>query len=326
MRAVTCDGHGDVDVLRWSEVDDLAPAPGEILIKVAASAVNRADLLQRMGFYPPPAGISDVLGLECSGEIAAIGNGVTGFEVGDEVCALLAGGGYAEYVVVPAGQVFPVPAGVDVVSAAGLPEVGCTVWSNVVMLAQLKEDEVFLVHGGSSGIGTMAIQVGVALGATVVTTAGSPAKLNRCRELGASHLVNYHHEDFVEATRAATDGHGADVILDILGAAYLARNVEVLATNGRIAVIGMQGGTKAELDLGALLSKRGTIRATSLRHRPVSEKASICTAVRAGLWPMIESGRVQPVIAESFPMSNAAAAHQLVADSSHIGKVLLTPG
>jgi putative PIG3 family NAD(P)H quinone oxidoreductase len=226
--------------------------------------------------------------------------------------------------VVPAGQVLPVPAGLDTVTAAALPEVGCTVWSNVVQLAHLSAGDVLLVHGGSSGIGTMAIQVGVALGATVVTTAGSPAKLEACRELGASHLINYHDEDFVQATRDATNGHGADVILDLLGAAYLGRNVDVLATNGRMVVIGMQGGTRAELDLGALLSKRGTIHATSLRSRPVVEKVAIVTAVREGLWPLVEAGRVQPIVSETFPMSEVAKAHQLIADSTHIGKVLLT--
>jgi putative PIG3 family NAD(P)H quinone oxidoreductase len=324
MRAVVCDGHGDTDVLRWAEVDDPEPAAGEVLIDVVASAVNRADLLQRMGFYPPPAGISDVLGLECSGRIRALGSGVIGWSVGDEVCALLAGGAQAERVAVPAGQCMPVPHGVDLETAGGLPEVACTVWSNLVQIAELAAGDVLLVHGGSSGIGTMAIQVGKALGATVVTTASSPAKLARCRELGADVGVNYKHDDFVEAVREATDDGGADVILDIVGAAYLERNTEVLASGGRLVCIGMQGGSRGELDLGALLRKRGSIHATSLRGRPLTEKAAICRAVVEGLWPLIADGRVRPIVEASYSMERVAEAHQLVAESGHVGKVLLT--
>jgi putative PIG3 family NAD(P)H quinone oxidoreductase len=326
MRAVRCREPGDVDVLDWAEIDAPAPGPNEVLVEVAASAVNRADLMQRMGFYPPPPGITDTLGLECSGRIKELGDGVTGWQVGQEACALLAGGGQAELAVVPVGQLMPVPAGLDLVTAAALPEVGCTVWSNLMMLARLSEGETLLVHGGTSGIGTMAIQVGAAVGASVIATAGSPAKLAECRRLGASHVVNYHDEDFVEVTRGVTDGTGADVILDIMGAAYLERNVQALATNGRLVVIGMQGGTRAELDLATLLGKRGAVHATSLRARPLPEKAAICHAVVEGLWPLIESGQVKPVIDTTYPMSKIAAAHQLVADSSHVGKVLLTVG
>ncbi len=324
MYAVECQGHGDVDVLRWEAVDDPSPAPGEVLVDVVASAVNRADLSQRMGFYPPPTGITEVLGLECSGRVSALGNGVIGWSLGDEVCALLAGGGQAEKAVAPAGQCMPLPAGVDLATAGALPEVACTVWSNLVLIAELRAGEVLLVHGGASGIGTFAIQVGKALGATVIVTAGSPEKLERCRALGADRAINYHDEDFVAAVQDETAGHGADVVLDIMGAAYLERNLKVLASGGRLVCIGMQGGTRAELDLGALMRKRGTVHATSLRTRPLAEKASICRAVVEGLWPLIADGQVVPVIGASYPMDRIAEAHTLVAESGHIGKVLLT--
>lgn len=325
MRAVRCSGGGDLDVLQWTEIEEPSPGPGEVVIDVAASAVNRADLLQRMGLYPPPPGVTDTLGLECSGRVGAVGPGVSEWRTGDEVCALLAGGGQAERAVAPVGQVMPIPAGVDLATAAALPEVAATVWSNVVMLAALKARETLLVHGGTSGIGTLAIQVGKALGANVVTTAGSADKLDRCRALGADVAINYHEDDFVTATALATDGRGADVILDLMGAAYLERNVTALATNGRLVVIGMQGGTRAELDIAALLGKRGSVHATSLRARPLGEKAAICAAVVAGLWPLISAGTVQPVVHTTLPMSRVAQAHRLVADSRHIGKVLLTP-
>jgi putative PIG3 family NAD(P)H quinone oxidoreductase len=324
MHAVVCEGHGDVDVLRWAEVDDPTPSAGEVLIEVVASAVNRADLSQRMGFYPPPPGVTNVLGLECSGRVSALGNGVIGLSVGDEVCALLAGGGQAEKAVAPAGQCLPVPAGVELVEAGGLPEVACTVWSNLVLIAELRAGEVLLVHGGASGIGTMAIQIGKALGARVIATAGNPAKLDRCCELGADLAVNYNDEDFVAAVLQETDGYGADVVLDIIGAAYLERNVRVLADGGRLVTIGMQGGTKAELDLGSLLRKRGTIHATALRTRPLAAKASICRSVTEGLWPLIVGGQVRPITDARFPMDRIAEAHTLVAESGHIGKVLLT--
>jgi putative PIG3 family NAD(P)H quinone oxidoreductase len=324
MHAVVCDGHGDTDVLRWAKVDDPEPAAGEVLIDVVASAVNRADLLQRMGFYPPPPGITDILGLECSGRVRALGNGVIGWSVGDEVCALLAGGAQAERAVVPAGQCMPVPQGVALATAGALPEVSCTVWSNLVQIAELAARDVLLVHGGASGIGTAAIQIGKALGATVITTAGSAEKLARCRELGADVAVNYQDEDFVAAVRAATDDHGADVVLDIMGALYLERNVKVLAPGGRLVCIGMQGGTRAELDLGALLAKRGSIHATSLRSRPLAEKAAICRSVVEGLWPLVADGRVRPIVEASYPMDRVAEAHDLVDQSGHVGKVLLT--
>jgi putative PIG3 family NAD(P)H quinone oxidoreductase len=294
-----------------------------VLIEVAASAVNRADLLQRQGLYPPPPGASDIIGLECSGTVAAVGAEVTGWSVGDEVCALLAGGGYAERVAVPAGQVLPVPRGVDLVTAGGIPEVACTVWANVFMLAKLQPGEVFLVHGGAGGIGTMAIQLARRVGATVLCTAGTEAKLARCRELGADVAINYRDEDFVARAREVTSGRGVDVILDNMGAAYLPRNVEALAIGGRTVTIGMQGGTKGELDLGVLLMKRASVHATSLRARPTEEKAAIVADVRAAVWPAIESGEVRLVVGRELPMQQAADAHRLIESGEHVGKVLL---
>src|ERR671933_778698 len=258
MRAVTLSGPGVPEVLEWGEVPDPVLRPGEVLVDVVATAVNRADLLQRAGSYPPPPGASEILGLECSGIVSEVGEGVTGWAGGDEVCALLSGGGYAERVAVPAGQLPPRPSGVELVTAAALPEVTCTVWSNVFLLAGLRRGESFLVHGGSSGIGTMAIQLAARAGARVFTTAGTPAKLAFCRELGAEVAVNYRDEDFVEQVREETAGAGVDVVLDNMGAKYLARNVDALATGGRLVCIGVQGGTRAELDLNALMRKRGT--------------------------------------------------------------------
>ncbi|SCG51203.1 NAD(P)H-quinone oxidoreductase [Micromonospora inositola] len=323
MRAITIPEPGGPEALVWAEVPDPEPGPGEVIVDVRASAVNRADLLQRQGHYPPPPGAPAYPGLECSGVIGAIGPEVTGWMVGQEVCALLAGGGYAERVAVPAGQLLPVPAGVDLVDAAALPEVACTVWSNVVALARLARGETLLVHGGGSGIGTFAIQLGVALGATVVVTARA-AKHERLRELGAVHPIDYREQDFVEEVRRVTDGRGADVILDIIGAAYLPRNVAALATGGRLVVIGMQGGRKGELDLGALLAKRATVAATALRSRPLAEKAEIVRGVREQVWPLIESGAIRPIVDRRLPMAEAAEAHRLVETSDHLGKVLLT--
>jgi putative PIG3 family NAD(P)H quinone oxidoreductase len=329
MRAVTMAGTGGPEVLGWGEAPDPVCGPGEVLVDVAATAVNRADLMQREGNYPPPPGATEILGLECSGVVSEVGPGVTGWSVGDEVCALLSGGGYAERVAVPAGQLLPRPAGVDLVDAAALPEVVCTVWSNVFLLAGLRAGEVFLVHGGSSGIGTMAIQLAVRAGARVATTAGSAAKLAVCRDLGAEVLVDYREEDFVEVVRAATDGRGADVVLDNMGAAYLGRNVDVLATGGRLVCIGMQGGTRGELDLAVLMRTRGSVHATTLRGRPATgpgSKAEVVAAVRRDVWPAIEEGVVRPVVDRRVPMSRAAEAHALVAASTHVGKVLLLAG
>ena len=323
MRAITITEPGGPEVLRSSEVPDAVAGPGEVLVQVRATAVNRADLLQRQGHYDPPPGASPYPGLECSGTIAALGAGVDGWAVGEAVCALLSGGGYAELVAVPVGQLLPVPDGVPLVEAAALPEAACTVWSNVFMTASFQPGETLLVHGGSSGIGTMAIQLGVALGATVAVTAGSAQKLDRCAALGATVLVNYRDEDFVSAVRAATGGRGADVVLDNMGASYLARNLEVLAVNGRLVVIGLQGGVRAEVDLGVLLGKRAAVIATSLRARPAGEKAAIVAAVREHVWPLVASGAVRPVISARLPLTSAGAAHQLLADSQHVGKVLL---
>src|SRR3954466_15093953 len=328
MRAVTVSEPGGPDVLTWAEVPDPVCGPGEVIVDVEASAVNRADLLQRQGFYPPPAGASEIIGLECSGVISEVGEGVTGWSDGDEVCALLAGGGQGQRVAVPAGQLLPKPAGVELATAAALPEVTCTVWSNVFLLAGLRRGDTFLVHGGSSGIGTMAIQLAVRAGARVFTTAGTEAKLDFCRELGAEGLINYREEDFAERIAEETDGAGVDVVADNMGAKYLAPNVRSLATGGRLVSIGMQGGTKAELDLGLLMRKRAAVHATTLRSRPATGpggKAEIIAAVRHDVWPDVERGVVRPIVDRRLPMSRAAEAHRVVEASEHIGKVLLLP-
>ncbi len=321
MRAVTAPEPGGPEALVVTELPDPEPGPGEVVIDIVASAVNRADTLQRKGFYPSPEGASEVLGLECSGRISAVGAGVEGWTVGDEVCALLSHGGYAERVAVPAGQVMPVPAGVDLLRAAGIPEVACTVWSNVFMIAGLQPEETLLVHGGAGGIGNFAIQLAKALGARVLTTAGSPEKLELCESLGADRAINYHDEDFVEVVKAAG---GADVVLDNMGAKYLSRNVDALATEGRLVVIGMQGGTKAEIDLGVLMGKRGAVIATSLRARPAEEKAAICASVVEHVWPLIGEGKVRTLVHEEVPFENAGRAHELMESGSHSGKILLT--
>ncbi|MCB1263799.1 MAG: NAD(P)H-quinone oxidoreductase [Mycobacterium sp.] len=313
--------------LTWAEVPDATAGPGEVLIETRAAGVNRADLLQADGKYPPPPGASDIIGLEVAGTIARVGDGVTGFSVGQQVCALLAGGGYAEYVSAPARQVMPVPDGVGLEDAAALPEAACTVWSTVVMGAQMAPDEFILIHGGASGIGTHAIQIARALGARVAATAGSPAKLALCGELGAEVVISHRDEDFVERVRSATNGQGADLILDIIGAAYLERNLAALATDGRLAVIGMQGGIKAELNIGTLIGKRLKVIGTALRNRPIEGphgKGAIVDAVVASVWPMIAEGRVKPVIGARFPVEQAAEAHRVLASGEVYGKVLLT--
>lgn len=324
MRAVIASEPGGPEVLTLTELPDPVPGPGEVVIDVAATAVNRADTLQRQGKYPPPPGASDVLGLECSGTISAVGPEVTSWRVGDEVCALLAGGGYAERVLVPAGQVMPLPQGVDPVAAGGLPEVACTVWSNVFMVAGLQPGETLLVHGGAGGIGNMAIQLAKALGATVVTTAGTEEKLELCRKLGADVAVSYRDQDFVEEVKAATDGRGADVILDNMGAKYLDRNVSALAPEGRLVIIGMQGGVKGELNIGKLLAKRGAVIATSLRSRPPAEKASICAAVVEHVWPLVADGSVRTIVHTTLPLAEADVAHRLMESGDHVGKIVLT--
>lgn len=323
MHAVVITEPGDPDVLSWTWVEDPVAGPGEVLVDIAASGVNRADLMQRQGMYPPPPGAPPYPGLECAGTIAAVGPGVTGWQPGDRVCALLSGGGYAEKVAVPVGQLLPAPASVGLAEAAAFPETACTVYSNVFAGARLAQGETLLVHGGASGIGTMAIQLAKNAGATVAVTAGSTDKLAACRELGADILINYQEEDFVQKIREATQGRGADVILDIIGGAYLARNVEALAADGRLANIGMQGGRKAELDMGMLMAKRGTITATTLRARPAPQKAAIVSAVREHVWPLIDAGKIRPVIHRELPMWEAPEAHRIMAASTHTGKILL---
>jgi len=323
MQAVIITEPGGPEVLQWEEVPDPVPGPGEVLIDVAAAGVNRADLLQRQGLYPPPPGAPPYPGMEVSGRIESVGADVTGWQPGDEVCALMAGGGYAEKVAVPAGQVLPVPAGLTVVDAAALPETTCTVYSNLVLVGELRAGTTMLVHGGASGIGTTAIQLGKALGARVICTAGSPAKLERCRELGADVAISYRDEDFVEVVKDVTGGHGADVILDIMGASYLARNLAALATEGRLVIIGRQGGNRAELDLGLLQSKRASIHATTLRNQPVAEKSAIVAGVIDQVWPLVSAGTVIPIIHELVPMAEAGQAHRLLEEGDHTGKVLL---
>ncbi len=321
MRAVLAESPGGPEVLRVTDVPEPEAGPGEVTIRVAATAVNRADTMQREGMYPPPPGVTDVLGLECSGTVTALGDGVEHLAVGEEVCALLAGGGYAETVVVPAGQVMPLPAGVDLVTAAALPEVACTVWSNVFMRAALRPGETLLVHGGAGGIGTMAIQLAHHLGARVMTTAGTAEKRATCAELGADVTIDYREQDFVEIVR---DLGGADVILDNMGASYLGRNVDALATEGRLVVIGMQGGVKGELNLATLLGKRGAVIATSLRARPAEDKAAICAGVVEHVWPLVAQGHVRPIVHATMPLDQARAAHELMGASGHTGKIVLT--
>jgi putative PIG3 family NAD(P)H quinone oxidoreductase len=323
MRAVVITEPGGPDVLAVEDVRAPDPAAGEVLVDVAASAVNRADLLQRQGHYPPPSLAPPYPGLECSGRIAALGAGVTGWMVGQRVCALLGGGGYAEQVTVPVGHLLPVPAGTSLLDAAALPEVTCTVWSMVFDRGRLLPGEVLLVHGGTSGVGTMAVQLAHRHGATVAVTAGSGAKLAVCADLGAHILVNYREEDFVARVREATDGHGADVILDNMGAAYLRRNLAVLAVDGRLVSLGLQGGTTGELDLGRLMSVRGSVTAASLRAQPPERKTAIVSATRAFVWPALDSGEVRPIIDSVFDLADVAAAHRRVESSEHIGKVLL---
>ncbi|GAA1140428.1 NAD(P)H-quinone oxidoreductase [Kribbella jejuensis] len=324
MRAVVCNGAGGIDVLGIGEIPNPEPAVDEVVIDVVAAGVNRADLLQRQGFYPPPPGAPGTIGLEVSGRIAKVGAEVEGWSVGDECCALLAGGGYAEQVVVPAPQVMPVPDGLDLVSAAALPEVVATVWSNVFMTAHLKDGETLLVHGGSSGIGSMAIQLGVAHGARVLTTVGSTEKMEFCTRLGADVAINYKEAEWASVVKEATKGAGADVILDIIGAKYLSDNVKALAFDGRLVVIGMQGGSTGELDLGRLMSRRGSIVATGLRTRSVEDKGRILTEVVGHVWPLIEAKKVRPIVHSTFPLAEVAKAHQTLEQSAQLGKVLLT--
>ncbi|MCU1482312.1 MAG: NADPH:quinone oxidoreductase [Subtercola sp.] len=321
MKAVVISSSGGPEVLQLADVPDPVATPGEVLIEVAAAGVNRADVSQREGHYPSPAGAPEWPGLEVSGTVAELGAGVTGFAVGDRVCALLSGGGYAEKVSVPAGQVLKVPENVDLIDAAGLIEVACTVWSNVFLLADLRRGETLLIHGGSSGIGTMGIQLGKAFGATVAVTAGSAAKLEACGALGADILIDYKTDDFVARVKEAG---GAHVILDSIGGSYLDRNIRALTTDGHILNIGNLSGEPGSLNFGVLMMKRGTIHGTSLRARSAAAKAAIVASVGENVWPLVAKGTVKPIIDTRIPLAEAAEAHRLMESSTHIGKVLLT--
>ncbi|MEW1812851.1 NAD(P)H-quinone oxidoreductase [Pseudarthrobacter phenanthrenivorans] len=325
MKAVYISEPGGPEVLEVRDVDAPVPGQGEVLIDVVAAGLNRADVQQRRGFYPPPPGAPEIPGLEVSGRIAGFGPGVSKpFSVGDKVVALLAGGGYAQQVAVPAEQVLWVPEGVDLVTAASLPEVAATVYSNLIMTAQLQPGETVLIHGATGGIGTMAIQLAKAFGAKVATTAGTEEKVSTAKAfLGADIAINYREEDFPDSLRRQNGGRGADVILDVVGAKYLQQNVDALADYGRLVVIGLQGGTKGELDLGLLLKKRAAVVATALRPRPVAEKGAIMTAVRDAVWPLVADGRIRPLVAKTFPLDQVAAAHHYFDSGDHVGKVLL---
>ena len=321
MRAVIVETPGEVDALTFGEVPTPTPGPGEILVKTVASGVNRADVLQRQGHYPPPKGITDILGLEASGVVAAVGQDVERWHVGDEVVALLAGGGYAEFFVVPEGQAIAPPASVDLVTAAGLLEVAATVVSNLEA-ADLHAGETILVHGGAGGVGTFATQYAKSLGARVIATAGSQAKLEHCLAHGADVVLDY-NDDWAEGVKEATRGEGVDVILDIIGAKYLERNVKSLAKRGRLVVIGLQGGVKGTLNLGLLLAKQGTITATSLRFRPAREKAAICKVVEESVWPLIDDGTIRPAPETQVPFDDVRRAHEQLIGGDNVGKIVL---
>jgi putative PIG3 family NAD(P)H quinone oxidoreductase len=322
VRAIIATGPGGPEVLQLQEIETPTPAPGQVLIKVIAAGVNRADLLQRQGHYPPPAGASEIIGLEVSGEIAAVGSDVVGWEVGDRCVALLAGGGYAEFATATAGQVIPPPPGVDPVTAGGVLEAAATVYTNLDR-AGLCTGATFLVHGGSGGIGSYAIQYAKANGATVIATAGSRDKMDFCRSIGADHALSY-REDWPAKIKEITNGQGVNVILDNMGAKYLEDHVRLLATNGRLAVIGMQGGSRGALDLAGLMTRRASVSASSLRARPVAEKAEVCRGVVEHVWPLIGSGMIKPPPQTTFPLAEAAAAHAHLESGDNIGKIILT--
>ena len=324
MHCIEFDGFGGPEVLRLVQRPDPVAGEGELLIRVAAAGVNRPDVLQRRGGYPPPAGASDVPGLEVAGTVAAVGSGVSGWREGDAVCALVAGGGYASLCVAPARQSLPVPAGVNLVSAAAIPETFFTVWTNVFDRGRLKAGEAALFHGGSSGIGTTAIQLAAARGARVFATAGSDEKCRACERLGAEQAINYRTTDFLSIVRERTGGNGVDLILDIVGASYTARNLEALAVDGRLVQIGfMDGQATASVNLGRILARRLTVTGSTLRPRTVAEKGAIADALRAEVWPLLESGRVAPLVYRTFPLAEAGAAHALMESSAHVGKIVL---
>jgi len=323
MLAIEISTPGEPDVLVPTERPMPVAGTNELLIDVAAAGVNRPDVMQRRGKYPPPPGASDIPGLEVAGTVAALGDGVRDFRVGDRVCALVSGGGYAEYCVAPAPQCLPVPAGLDVVAAAAIPETFFTVWTNVFERGRLNTGESILIHGGSSGIGTTAIQLAHAWGARVFATAGSPEKCRACETLGAERAINYRDEDFVAVVRDATSGRGVDVVLDMVGAEYFPRNLEVLAIEGRLVEIATQRGAKVELNLQTVMQRRLTITGSTLRARSIEEKGRVAAGVREHVWPLIESGKVRPHVFRTFPLREAAAAHRLMESSAHIGKIIL---
>jgi NADPH2:quinone reductase len=325
MRAVEISTPGAPEVLKAVERPDPAPASGEVLIRVAAAGINRPDVLQRTGAYPPPPGASDLPGLEVAGTIAALGDGVKEWRVGDRVCALLSGGGYATLCTAPAVQCLPIPAPLDFIGAAAIPETFFTVWTNVFDRGRLKAGETALVHGGSSGIGTTAIQLAAARGARVFATAGSDAKCRACEQLGAERAINYKTEDFVAVLKDVTKGRGVDLILDIVGGDYIARDLVALAVEGRLVVIGFMGGDTATLDFRRILGRRLTITGSTLRPRSAAEKGEIAAALRREVWPLLEAGTIRPVVYRTFPLEDAAAAHRLMESSEHVGKIVLVP-
>ncbi|WP_078084227.1 NAD(P)H-quinone oxidoreductase [Microbulbifer mangrovi] len=325
MRFIDLPEHGGPEKLVVTEGDKPTPEAGEVLIRVAAAGVNRPDIVQRAGFYPPPPGASPILGLEVAGEVAAVGPGVERYVVGDRVCALTNGGGYAEYALAPEGQCLPAPKGLTMVEAAALPETFFTVWSNLIHRANLTAGETLLIHGGSSGIGTTAIQLAHAMGVKVLTTAGSDEKCRACAQLGADLAINYREEDFVEALQQATDGHGADVILDMVGGDYVDRNIRAAAKDGRIVNIAFLGGAKVEVNMLPVMLKRLTLTGSTLRPQPPEVKAAIARDLEAQVWPLIEAGKIRPLIAATFALEDVADAHRLMESSNHIGKIVLTP-
>ncbi|MFF1633997.1 NAD(P)H-quinone oxidoreductase [Leifsonia sp. NPDC058248] len=323
MRAITVPTPGDAHVLTLAELPEPVPGDREVLIRVAAAGLNGADLSQRRGYYPSPPGAAEWPGLEVSGEVAAVGGSVTEWSIGDRVCALLPGGGYAELATADAGLVLPVPPGIDLIEAAGLPEVVATVWSNVFLNAGLLPGERLLIHGGSSGIGSMAIQLGAVFGATVLATAGTAEKVQFSRELGADVAIDYNTQDFVEIVRDATDGHGADVVLDIVGGDYIARDLDALAIGGRIMSIANRSNRPSTLDVNLLMHKRARLWGTTLRARPLAERVAIIASVREHVWPHLAAGRVHPVIDSVYPFEDATQAHLRMESSHHLGKILL---
>lgn len=326
MTAIEISEPGGPEVLKPASRPVPKPGDGELLVRVAASGVNFPDTMQRKGVYPPPPGTTDIPGLELAGTVVATGSGVDGFEPGDEVCALVAGGSYAEYCIVPAAQALPLPGGYDMLRAAAIPENFFTVWTNLFDGGRLKSGETLLVHGGSGGIGTAAIQIGRAFGATVYTTARTAEKCRVCEELGAARAINYVDEDFVEVVKDATGGKGCDVVLDMVGGDYFKRNLDVLAPEGRLVQVAVQKGAKVELFLPTVMAKRLFITGSTLRPRSVAQKGVIAAALREKVWPLFEKGDIKPLIHKVFPLEKASEAHELMASSTHIGKIMLTVG